>query len=133
MSAEQEIRTTLATYCQRLDDGRFDDWVEVFSDDVVFAVMGRVGRGRQAVRDLIEPYQQAENRGRHLLSEPLIHVDGDSAVVTTDYAFVSKDLTVSSSGRYHDRFVHDGERWLISEREIVFLGDEPKGFFEEAS
>jgi len=126
------IRRTLATYCQLIDDGRFDEWVEVFTDDVVVAVMGQVARGRDAVRALIEPNQGPELRGRHILSEPLIDVDpsGERASVTTDYCFVARDLTVLSAGRYHDVLVRNAggaHRWRIAQREIVFLGDEPVG------
>jgi ketosteroid isomerase-like protein len=124
------IRTALAAYCQLLDDGRFDDWVEVFTDDIALAVMGRVVRGRAEVRAMIEPVQQAGDRGRHVLSEPLIDVDGDTARVTTDYVFVGRDLAVTSAGRYHDVLVRDGDRWRISRREIVFLGDGPGGIAE---
>jgi 3-phenylpropionate/cinnamic acid dioxygenase small subunit len=125
--SEQEIRRTLSEYCQTLDDGLFDDWAQVFTEDVTLAVMGQVAHGRDGVRALIEPYQQADQRGRHVLSEPFITIDGDTAAARTDYAFVGKDMRISSAGRYHDRFVHDGDRWRIAVREIVFLGDEPIG------
>lgn len=125
--SESEIRRTLAEYCQLLDDGRFDEWIDVFTEDVAFAVMGRTLQGRDAVRAFIEPSQQADARGRHMISEPLIRIDSDRADVTTDYCFIGQDLAVSSAGRYHDVVVNDGDRWRISEREIVFLGSEPKG------
>jgi len=133
--AHDAIRRTLASYCQLLDDGRFDEWVEVFTEDVALAVMGQTARGRDAV-----PVQGPDVRGRHMLSEPLIAVDpsGDRATVTTDYCFLARDLTVMSAGRYLDVFVRDADepgRWRIAQREIVFLGDEPKGIDvpEEAS
>lgn len=125
--SEQAIRRTLAEYCQLLDDGRFDEWVEVFSDDVVFAVMGQVARGRAAVRQLVEPVQQADARGRHVLSEPLITIDGDTATAVTDYCFIARSLQITSAGRYYDVLVHDGDRWRISVREIVFVGESPRG------
>ena len=125
--SEQEIRRTLAEYCTTLDDGLFDQWVQLFTEDVTLAVMGKVAHGRDGVRGLIEPYQQADQRGRHVLSEPFITINGDTATVLTDYAFVGKDMRISSAGRYHDRFVDDGDRWRIALREIVFLGDEPIG------
>jgi 3-phenylpropionate/cinnamic acid dioxygenase small subunit len=138
--AHDGIRRTLATYCQLLDDGRFDEWVELFTDDVVVAVMGQVALGRDEVRAFIEPVQGPEVRGRHMLSEPVIDVDpsGGRATVTTDYCFVARDLSVMSAGRYHDVLVCDPDepdRWRIAQREIVFLGDEPKGVDvpEEAS
>jgi 3-phenylpropionate/cinnamic acid dioxygenase small subunit len=130
--AHDAIRRTLATYCQLLDDGRFDEWVEVFTEDVALAVMGQTAHGRDAVRAFIEPVQGPDVRGRHMLSEPLIVVDpsGDRATVTTDYCFLARDLTVMSAGRYHDVLVRDpgdGDGWRIARREIVFLGDEPQG------
>lgn len=124
---EPGIRRTLAEYCQHLDDGRFEEWAQVFSDDVTFAVMGQVAHGRDEVRRLVEPNQQTDSRGRHLLSEPLITVEGDRATATTDYCFVSSALQVLSAGRYHDVLVRDDDRWRISVREIVFVGDEPVG------
>ena len=130
--AEADIRRTLAEYCQLVDDGRWDDWEGVFTDDVVFGVMGQVLRGREAVRGFIEPNQQEAARGRHMLSEPLITLDGGTATVTTDYAFVAKDLTVLSAGRYHDTLRDDGDRWRIASREIVFLGDQPRGLGGDA-
>jgi uncharacterized protein (TIGR02246 family) len=129
---ELEIRRTLATYCQTLDDGRWDEWADLFAEDVTFAVMGQVHRGRDAVRGFIEPMQGPDARGRHLLSEPLITVDGDTATATTDYCFVTKAFTVQSAGRYHDVLVRDGDRWRFKVREIVFLGDEPTGIAGEA-
>jgi 3-phenylpropionate/cinnamic acid dioxygenase small subunit len=121
------IRATLAAYCQALDDGRFDEWVGLFSDDVAFSVMGRVERGPAALRAFVEPVQQAGSRGRHVLSEPLIAVDGDVATVTTDFCFISPELTVTAAGRYHDLLARDGDGWLIAAREIVFLGESPRG------
>ena len=126
------IRRTLAAYCQLLDDGRFGEWVDVFTDDVAFAVMGQVFRGPDAVRAFVEPTQGPDLRGRHVLSEPLIDVDpsGGRAIVTTDYCFVARDLTVMSAGRYHDVLVRAAGgrgRWRIAQREIVFLGDDPLG------
>jgi 3-phenylpropionate/cinnamic acid dioxygenase small subunit len=128
--AHDAIRRTLAAYCQLLDDGRFDDWVELFSEDIALTVMGQTAHGRDAVRAFIEPVQGPDVRGRHMMSEPLITVapSGDRATVTTDYCFLTRDMTVMSAGRYHDVLVRDageGDRWRISRREIVFLGDAP--------
>ena len=120
------IRATLARYCQYLDDGRFDDWTALFAEDCEFRVMGLHLVGRDALRGFIEPAQSEEMRGRHLISEPLIEVDGNRATVTTDYAFVGRDLAVQSSGRYHDVLVcGDDGVWRFLEREIVFVGDHP--------
>lgn len=119
------MRRVLAEYCQTLDDGRFDEWIDVFTEDIVFIVMGNRLEGRAQVRAFIEPTQQADARGRHMLSEPLIDLDGGEARVTTDYAYVGPDNRVASAGRYHDVLRRDPDRWRIARREIVFTGDEP--------
>jgi 3-phenylpropionate/cinnamic acid dioxygenase small subunit len=127
ISDQEAIRATLAAYCQTLDDGRFDEWVDLLTEEIAFAVMGRVDRGRAAVRAFVEPVQQADSRGRHVLSEPLISLEGDTATATTDFCFLAPDLTVTAAGRYHDVLVRDADRWRIATREIVFLGEAPRG------
>jgi 3-phenylpropionate/cinnamic acid dioxygenase small subunit len=122
-----DIRQLLAEYCQLLDDGHFDQWIDLFTTDIEFAVMGQLFSGREATRGFIEPSQQVDARGKHMISEPLITVEGDTATATTDYAFVSRALVVTSCGRYHDNIVRQDDRWRFARREIVFLGDEPIG------
>jgi hypothetical protein len=34
---------------------------------------------------------------------------------------------VTAAGRYHDLLARDGDGWLIAAREIVFLGESPRG------
>ena len=123
---EAEIRRLLAQYCQLLDDGSFDEWITLFSDDIEFVVMGMHKHGREEVRNFVEPNQQAEARGKHMLSEPWIVIDGDNASVTTDFAWVSKQGAIDQSGRYHDRIVRQTKGWRFQRREIVFTGDRPE-------
>ena len=124
---ESAIRRLLADYCHLLDDGRFDEWIALFDEDVVFVVMGNRLRGRDDVRSFIEPTQQEDDRGRHMLSEPVIEVDGDTARVATDYVFVSRTNTILSTGRYLDVMRRAPDRWCFASREIVFSGDIPSG------
>jgi uncharacterized protein (TIGR02246 family) len=124
---EEAIRRTLALYCQLCDDGRFEEWAELYTDDATFTVMGRTHEGRDAIRRFIEAGQPPERRGKHVCANPLIEVDGDRATAATDYVFVARDaerLVVTSAGRYHDRLVRDGDRWRFAERRIAFLGEE---------
>jgi 3-phenylpropionate/cinnamic acid dioxygenase small subunit len=121
------IRTVLARYCQLCDDGRFEEWGLLFTDDAVFSVLGRDYIGRDAVVTFIAGAQPPEARGKHLISEPVITVDGDHASVRTDYAFIGRQgarLEVTSTGRYVDRFVRTPDGWRFASRRIVFLGDE---------
>lgn len=124
--AEPEIRKLLAMYCQLIDDGRFDEWIQLFTDDIEFVVMGMHKHGHDELRGFIEPSQQADARGKHMISEPWIEIASDSrASATTDFAWVSKQGVVGQSGRYHDTIVRQNDRWQFQRREIVFTGDQP--------
>lgn len=124
---ESDIRRLLAMYCQLLDDGHFEEWIQLFTDDIEFVVMGMHKNGHDELRGFIEPSQQADARGKHMISEPWIEVTSAStANATTDFAWVSKQGQVGQSGRYHDQIVHNGERWQFQRREIVFTGDQPE-------
>jgi uncharacterized protein (TIGR02246 family) len=122
------IRRTIALYCQLCDDGRFEEWGDLYTEDARFCVLGKVYEGREEIRGFIERAQPAGARGKHVAANPVIDVEGDEAVARTDYVFLSRNggsLALTSAGRYHDRLVRRGGRWLFSERRIVFLGDEP--------
>lgn len=132
VTPEEGIRRTLALYCQLCDDGRFDEWADLYVEDAEFHVMGTTHRGRAAIKAFIEKGQPPERRGKHLCANPLIDLDegGATARAVTDYVFVARagtGLAITSAGRYHDRLVLDGGRWRFARREIVFLGDEPTG------
>jgi hypothetical protein len=124
------IRRTLALYCQLCDDGRFDEWEQLFAADAEFSVLGDTHVGPAEIRAFIEAAQPPELRGKHVCANPLIDVDGagGTAAALTDYIFVGtspEGMVVTSAGRYHDTFVRDGDRWLFRTRRIAFMGDEP--------
>lgn len=131
MNDHEQIRRLLAGYCHACDDGDFDRFTDLFTEDATFTVMGNTHRGRVAIRAFMEAAQPPERRGKHIISEPAIELDGDgaSARCRTDYAFVARgsdgqSLTVISAGRYVDRLQRGSDRrWRLAERRIVFLGD----------
>ncbi len=125
---ETEIGRTLAEYSQLCDDGRFDEWASLFTEDASFVVADRVTEGRSAIRSYMAELQPAEARGKHVISNSLVELDGATAMVTTDYLFVRRDtegLGILAAGRYYDRLVRDGRRWLFHRRTITMLGDPP--------
>jgi uncharacterized protein (TIGR02246 family) len=121
---EQQIRRTLSEYSQRCDDGRFDEWSDLFTDDARFVLMGEVTEGRDAIRDYMMTVQAEGRRGMHVTTNSLIDVDGDGATATTDYLFVrptAEGLGVIAAGRYIDQLVRDDGRWRFQVREITLL------------
>ena len=128
MTEEEGIRRTLALYCQLCDDGRFDEWAQLYTEDAVFKVMGSVYQGPQAIKGFIAQAQPDGQRGKHVAVNSLIDLEGDAARVWTDYIWVGPGtgkFPVTSVGRYHDRLVKRDGRWLFAERQIVFMGEEP--------
>lgn len=126
---EEQIRRTIARYCMLCDDGRFEEWADLFDDDARFHVMGRTYEGKGVIRAFIEKGQAPDLRGKHLCGSPLIIEDGfgGHARAWTDFAFVSKSNGISSAGRYHDHLLRGGDdRWRFTLREIVFTGDAPE-------
>jgi 3-phenylpropionate/cinnamic acid dioxygenase small subunit len=115
-------------YAQLCDDGRFDEWGDLFTVDARFHVMGSTQTGRPAAQAWIEEMQAPDARGRHVVSAPVINLgdDGRTAWAWTDYLFFDKAGAIASAGRYHDELVRgDDGRWRFSLREIVFQGDAP--------
>ena len=123
MSDEDAIRRTIAQYCQLCDDGRFDEWADLYTDDATFSVMGKTYTGRADVKAFIEKGQAPERRGKHLCFNSIIDIDGDSARAITDYVFIDKQHAITSAGRYHDRLIRQPDRWRFAERRIQFLGE----------
>ncbi len=121
---EDQIRRTLSEYSQRCDDGRFEEWADLFTDDARFVVSGQVTEGRESIRKLMVAMMPPERRGQHVTSNSLIDIDGDSATASTDYLFVrpaAEGPTIVAAGRYHDQLSRQGGRWRFRERAITML------------
>jgi uncharacterized protein (TIGR02246 family) len=122
---EDQIRRTLSEYSQRCDDGRFDEWAELFTEDARFVLSGNVTEGRDSIRELMISMMPPERRGQHVTSNSLVDVDGDSATVSTDYLFVRPTAdgpTIVAAGRYRDVLAREGRSWRFRERAITMLG-----------
>lgn len=119
-AAESAIRRTLARYCQWCDDGDFDAWAQLFESDATLSLRGRTHEGRDTIRAVVEGAQSPDARGKHVLAQSEIDVEGAEATAVTDFLLVKADA-ISSAGRYHDRMRRgeDGE-WRFVSREIRF-------------
>ena len=121
---QDQIRRTLADYCQLLDDGRFDQWADLFTEDARLVLLGKVTTGRDAIRDYMMEVQPDGSRGLHMTANSVVDADGDSATATTDYMFLRPSgtgLAIIAAGHYHDRLVRDKIRWRFAERGITML------------
>jgi uncharacterized protein (TIGR02246 family) len=122
------VRNTVARYGHLCDDGRFEEFAELFAEDAEFVVPGRTAKGRAAIQAFMEAAQPPERRGKHLCAAPAVDLDGDTATAVTDFAFLAPaegGFAVTSAGRYHDRLVRaapgGANAWVFAERRIELL------------
>lgn len=120
MSDHDQIRQTFAKFCQALDERRFEDWAATFSEDGSFGDK----KGRAAVLAMILEGELAKDPGlsrKHVITNAVIEVDGDTAVSQSDLLLYDRHgdgpwtLTV---GRYEDRLVRQGDHWLFAHRDL---------------
>ena len=128
-SPEERIRRTLAQYCQLCDDGRFDEWGSLFTEDTTYHVMGQSLTGRDEAKAFMERSQPPELRGQHVTanSQVVVADDGKTAQCWSDYVFFDQAGRLINRGRYHDELVcGDDGVWRFGLREIVFAGNDPE-------
>jgi ketosteroid isomerase-like protein len=125
---ERAVLKTLHAYGHAIDYGDEDAWVDCFTEDGVFDVRARLSHqpnrlvsGRDELRAFIARHTRApELWHKHLLVEPQIEIDGDTATVASYLAVVMEydgEPTLRVFGRYRDRLARcaDG-RWRFRER-----------------
>lgn len=124
LEQEREIVRTLHQYAHAIDYGDDEAWVDCFTEDAHFAASGGVTldvRGREALRRFIARHSNAPSAWhKHLMIEPLIELDGDTAACTSYLALLRDDdgvPAVGLFGRYRDRLVLEPDgRWRFAER-----------------
>lgn len=128
LEEEREIVRTLHRYAQSIDYGDEEGWVDCFTEDGVFDVrsrhahqLKRLIEGRENLRRFIARHTRApELWHKHMLVEPLIEVDGDTATCSS-YLFVLMEHeerpVVRVFGRYIDRLEKGADgRWRFAHR-----------------
>src|SRR5262249_19002069 len=82
LEEKDAIRELLAGYCFHFDNGEFEEWVNLFTDDGVFD-LGTRGRfaGRDALRAFVHliPLTNGLPGMRHYVTNSIVGVDGDRA------------------------------------------------------
>lgn len=124
MSAHEEIRNLLGSYCEVMDAGDWRGLGELFAAGVLTDGDGReVARGAAAVTRLyagMVVLHDGSPRTRHLTTNPVITVEGAEATCRSSFAVLQQvgdgPLRPVAAGRYRDRFVHTDGAWRFAER-----------------
>jgi ketosteroid isomerase-like protein len=130
MDDDQAIHRLITVYSQLLDDCRWDEWAELFTEDAVFSVWGKVYQGRAEIHQGISGMQPALP-GKHVAFATICDVSGDEALAWTDFVALADDgagewgrsYKVATVARYYDRLTRYGDRWRFSHRAIRMAGD----------
>lgn len=131
VSPYEAIRNLLGTYTEVMDAGDFDGLGALFAHGRISDPKGReIAAGQAAVTSLWKAMVRLYDgspRTRHLLSGPIIDVDGETATCRSSFAVLQRfedgSLHPVAAGRYRDTFgVTDGH-WHFTERQF-FLEQE---------
>ncbi len=115
------IRELLASYCFHFDNGEFDQWVQLFTEDGAFD-LGARGRfqGRDALRNFLKivPLIRGVPMIKHCVMNSIVRVTDDHATARS-YVVVLRggdSLALSVAGRYEDLLAKQDGQWRFRER-----------------
>ena len=142
MNDYESVRRTISLYSQLMDQGRFDEFGDLFTEDATStSIAGAVNPVSWTARGRLEIVDNTRRIVGKLLEagdvihqavNPVIDIDGDTARAWWDVVVIQitdSGFTPLRSGRYQADFVRSGTRWKISQRTLVQCGGAaPAGF-----
>jgi ketosteroid isomerase-like protein len=130
--ARELVRDTIARYAHLVDRGKFDELVELFTEDGTLDTgPGPPARGRAAVRQV---FVQTGTRLtaaairpliRHHVSSIQIDLAGADSARAYSYFLAVTERGPDHWGRYHDDLARRGDRWLFHHRRVRVDGHAP--------
>ncbi len=108
--------------------------MDTFTPDGVFEVVDaatgeRLHRqqGRGDLARYVAGAPRSSARRQHVVTNPVIAVDGDEARVDSSWQLLEQDEVgrpvLAAFGRYHDRLVRDADGWRFAERHADIDGN----------
>ena len=108
-----EILQVMYRYNHAMDGGDADEWAGTFTEDAVFNAAGQIVTGREELRT----FAQGVGGGgrRHVLANPVIDVDGDTARARA-YIMLLSEGQIAVVGGYDDELARTSDGWKIAKR-----------------
>jgi uncharacterized protein (TIGR02246 family) len=127
LEEKEAIREVLSAYCFYVDNGEFDKWTDLFTEDGVFDAgpLAKV-QGRQAIKEFITKAVPRKGEGqarKHCTMNSMIRVQGAEAQADSYIVVVRESdqgIMTSLAGRYEDLLVKQGDAWRFKVRKIHF-------------
>jgi 3-phenylpropionate/cinnamic acid dioxygenase small subunit len=138
VAAELEIRTVLALLAQHADTGTIEEYLALFTDDVVWELpanekMGLAASVRRGLDDVAAGARERRATGGqgpgtdtlHVLTTVAVDVDVDAGRATSRSVFLfftdaSTTPTLRTMGRYRDELRRTTGGWKLAHRTIHF-------------
>lgn len=125
-----EITELLYRYAELIDAGDFDGVGDLLGRGSFMGVPGASSIAKLfATTTRRFPEHGNTPRTRHLVQNPIVAVDGDTATARSTFCVIQQTDTVALQpivvGRYADSFARDDDGWYFTERtvDIQMLGD----------
>lgn len=120
---KEAIRELFSEYCFRMDDSRYAELGELFTEDGQWIAPYSQARGPAEIAALMARNIPAEPRRKHFIMNSLIQLDGDRATARTSYLVILQaagaGLVPSVAGTYVDALVRTPDGWRFRERRLV--------------
>jgi len=133
--AHERIRDLVAAYAHHADSGHFDEFAALFAVGGVLEVRGdEPVRGREAIRAFLTGVGAQLKRAttvpliRHHVSNLMIDVVSPTEARGVCYFLAVTERGVDHWGRYRDRYLPEGDRWLFEHRYVRTDGVTPGGW-----
>lgn len=125
-----EITELLYRYAELIDAGDFDGVGDLLGRGSFMGVTGASSIAKLfATTTRRFPDHGNTPRTRHLVQNPIVDVDGDTASARSTFCVIQQTDVVALQpivvGRYSDAFARDGDGWFFTERKvgIQMVGD----------
>ena len=121
----EAIKQLKARYCEICDDNHNpDEIVTIFTEDGIWEGKGiGTAQGHAEIRELFVGFQKAMSFSQHMVMNPIIAVDGDTATGRW-YIFLPSTFRKSNQAkwqgaRYHEDYVREDGTWKIKHLRIA--------------
>jgi anthranilate 1,2-dioxygenase small subunit len=127
-SQRRQIEELHNRYIRLIDDGRLEEWPDLFTDYCLYRIATRDGdtvmecRGQGMLADRVRIGDEQHHYSHQISGLWIESFDGETAVCRSNY-LVLRDAGIFSAGTYLDKIALDGPEAKFEER--VVLADAP--------
>ncbi len=122
------IQELASIYANAMDSGDIETWLNTWDDSGVWE--GGIGRyeGKEKLASLLPDLGARVIGKRHIMTNFVINVDGDSAVQTCYLMIIDRNKTnLPGTALYTDTLIKKNNQWLFVHRKVEI--DQPSNLF----